>query len=101
MSSSLFSGITACIDAMATSAIGALCLYVKATDDYVGAQECYQYLIEEVDPALGFAKALESAGYLNPFTNSAFSEIDKLVKGIGAVGGNNNGGDIENLGMVA
>jgi oligoendopeptidase F len=84
----------------ATSAIGALCLYVKATDDYVGAQECYQYLIEEVDPALGFAKALESAGYLNPFTNSAFSEIDKLVKGVGAVGGKESGG-AENLNFAA
>ena len=58
------------------------------------------YLIEEVDSSVGFDVALESAGYLNPFNSQTFVEFDRFIKGVGAVGGNQNGG-AENLGVVA
>ena len=55
------------------------------------------YLIEKADQTLGFENALKSAGYLNPFESQSFNEIDAFIKGVGAVGGENNGGGADNL----
>ncbi|MBQ7372964.1 MAG: hypothetical protein IJW64_00135 [Clostridia bacterium] len=85
----------------ATSAIGAIGLYVKADEDFKSAKDSYVYLIEETDASQGFEKALKSAGYLNPFSDEAFSEINKFITGVGAVGGENQNGGADNLSLVA
>ena len=84
----------------ATSAVGAIGLYVMATEDFESAQSSYVYLIEKVDSSKGFESALSSAGYLNPMSSEAFSEINKFIKGVGVVGDGKNDG-AENLRMVA
>lgn len=81
----------------ATSAVGALGLYVNADSDFNKAKDSYVYLIEKADQTLGFESALSSAGYLNPFESQLFAKIDGFIKGVGAVGGENSDGGADNL----
>ena len=76
----------------ATSGLASINLFVLACQNRSEARNVYEKLISQADTSLGFATTLETAGYVNPFTNKAFDSLTEFF---------NADSDVAPLDMVA